>query len=95
MLENTSFFVRTRLVASQPAEGSTWDDERSYSPTAASWPEQRLPQGNEATTGEALQTPEKLRDLEGQEGAFCVFGRLSIRMPGIFRLRFVLYETKE
>ncbi|KAJ9094415.1 hypothetical protein QFC21_005954 [Naganishia friedmannii] len=57
--------------------------------------ELRLPAGQEATTGEATQTPEKLQDLEGKEGAFCVFGRLSIRMPGQFRLRFVLYETTQ
>lgn len=55
--------------------------------------ERRLAQGAVATTGETTQGLDKLQDLEGKFSAFGVFGKLSIRVPGIFRLRFELYET--
>lgn len=93
MLVRHHFFMKAILVAPQldfPVEGADLSPRRQYSPQ---YHELRLPAGQEATTGEATQTPEKLQDLEGKEGAFCVFGRLSIRMPGQFRLRFILYEA--
>lgn len=89
------FFMKAVLVAPQPEYTL---DPVDLSPTRKYLPvyqELRLPAGQEATTGEATQTPEKLQDLEGKEGAFCVFGRLSIRMPGQFRLRFILYECTQ
>ncbi|KAI9638964.1 velvet factor, partial [Dioszegia hungarica] len=46
-------------------------------------------------TGETIQTPEKLRLLDERQAALCVFAKLSIRMPGMFRLKFTLYETSK
>ncbi|ORY34818.1 velvet factor-domain-containing protein [Naematelia encephala] len=53
----------------------------------------KTPQGSDATAGEVVQTPEKLRLLDGSWGALCVFAKLSIRLPGVFQLKFILYET--
>lgn len=95
MLVQHHLFMKAILVAPHPEFTMNLSD---FSPTRKQshiFQELRLPAGQEATTGEATQTPEKLQDLEGKEGAFCVFGRLSIRMPGHFRLRFVLYETTQ
>ncbi|KAJ9119566.1 hypothetical protein QFC22_003275 [Naganishia vaughanmartiniae] len=95
MLVHHHFFMKAILVAPHP---DFVMNGAELSPTCKHgqlYQELRLPAGQEATTGEATQTPEKLQDLAGREGAFCVFGRLSIRMPGQFRLRFVLYETTQ
>lgn len=94
ILEDTHLFVRVNLVARlSSSDPSTIPAD--HDPSVPYYPEVRLPQGIAATTGESLQTPEKLLDLEGNEGVFCVFGKLSIRMPGVFRLRFVVYNTIE
>jgi hypothetical protein len=93
MLARHHFFMKAVLVSSQPdfaVDQADVSPRRQYTPQ---YHELRLPAGQEATTGDPTQTPEKLQDLEGKEGAFCVFGRLSIRMPGQFRLRFILYES--
>lgn len=55
--------------------------------------ERRLAQGADATTGETTQGLDQLQDLYGQMGVFAVFGKLSVRVPGVFRLRFELFET--
>lgn len=95
MLVRHHFFMKAVLVSQKP---EYIPDSASVSPSRSLnlvYQELRLPAGQEATTGEATHTPEKLQDLEGREGAFCVFGRLSIRMPGQFRLRFTLYEATQ
>lgn len=94
ILEDTHLFVRVSLVA-KLSSNDPMSIPSDHDPSLPYYPEVRLPQGTAATTGEALQTPEKLLDLEGKEGVFCVFGKLSIRMPGVFRLRFVVYNTVE
>jgi hypothetical protein len=53
----------------------------------------KTPTGYEATAGEAVQTPEKLKMLDGSFGYIVCFAKLSVRVPGIFRLRFTLYEA--
>jgi len=55
--------------------------------------ERKLAQGADATTGETTQGLDQLQDLQGTMGVFAVFGKLSVRVPGVFRLRFELYET--
>jgi hypothetical protein len=95
MLVRHHLFMKAVLVSSKPEytmDSANVSPTRNYTPV---YQELRLPAGQEATTGEATNTPEKLQDLEGKEGAFCVFGRLSIRMPGQFRLRFTLYEATQ
>ena len=53
----------------------------------------KTPTGMDAATGDIIQTPEKLKALDGRSGALCIFAKLSVRMPGVFRLKFTLYET--
>ncbi len=60
-----------------------------------SFPPVKTPTGAEATAGETIQTPEKLKGLDGRPGALVVFAKLSVRVPGVFRLKFTLYETSE
>lgn len=55
----------------------------------------KTPTGADASAGEVIQTPERLRGLDGRSGQLCVFAKLSVRMPGVFRLKFTLYETLE
>jgi hypothetical protein len=82
VLESTSLFIHASLVHPDP------DASASY--TVA-----KTPTGISATTGETIQTPEKLRLLDERQAALCVFAKLSIRMPGMFRLKFTLYETSK
>jgi hypothetical protein len=70
------------------AETSTGAD-----PDPADYEERKLAQGAVATTGETVQGVDKLQDLSGRPGAFSVFGKLSVRVPGVFRLRFEMFET--
>ena len=62
-------------------------------PVPHDYEERRLAQGADATTGETTQGLDQLQDLAGHMGAFAVFGKLSVRVPGVFRLRFELFET--
>lgn len=45
-----------------------------------------------STTGSIVSSLYRLKDLNGQEGAFFVFPDLSIRMEGSYRLKFSLFE---
>ncbi|GHJ86791.1 hypothetical protein NliqN6_3193 [Naganishia liquefaciens] len=94
MLVRHHFFMKAVLVSQKPEYVMDSATSPSRNHTLV-YQELRLPAGQEATTGEATHTPEKLQDLDGKDGAFCVFGRLSIRMPGQFRLRFTLYEATQ
>lgn len=55
----------------------------------------KTPTGADASAGEVVQTPERLRGVDGQAGQLCVFAKLSVRMPGIFRLKFTLFRNDE
>ncbi|WVO23216.1 uncharacterized protein IAS62_004563 [Cryptococcus decagattii] len=102
LLESTSFFIRVTTVASDPL---TSVSPTSFSPSPFSseplthagptYASVRTPLGADATTGEVIQTPEKLRLLDGRVAALCTFAKVSVRVPGIFRLKFTLFETTE
>lgn len=77
--EASTFFLRASLVHSIA-------DEHGHAPV-------RTPNGTSATTGEVIQTLEKLQMLDGTPGALCIFAKLSVRMPGVFRLLFTLYSV--
>ena len=94
MLVRHHFFMKAVLVSQKPEYVMDSATSPSRNHTLV-YQELRLPADQEATTGEATHTPEKLQDLDGKDGAFCVFGRLSIRMPGQFRLKFTLYEATQ
>ena len=88
LFESTAFFVRVTIVHSDPGQLSDINTNYQYSPV-------KTPNGLDATTGEVIQTPEKLKKLDGRLGALCVFAKLSVRVPGIFRLKFTLHESTE
>ncbi|WVR08106.1 hypothetical protein IAU60_005152 [Kwoniella sp. DSM 27419] len=94
LLESTSFFIRATIVSATstpvpvPDHGLPSVNEPHY--TAI-----KTPTGADATTGEVVQTPEKLRLLDGRSTALCIFAKLSVRVPGVFRLMFTLYETTD
>jgi hypothetical protein len=85
LLDHTSYFIRATIVQSNPAP----------TPHGMSYPIVKTPTGADATAGEAIQTPERLKGLDGQPAALCIFAKLSVRAPGVFRLMFTLYETNE
>lgn len=87
LLDSTSFFIRASLVAA----------EQSPDPKTGEnvYPTVKTPTGANATAGEVIQTPERLRHLDGKPGALCIFAKLSVRLPGVFRLKFTLYETAQ
>jgi hypothetical protein len=76
---SSTFFLRASLV--HPTT------EYGQSPTVLT------PNGTSATAGEVVQTLERLQLLSGKDASLCIFAKLSIRMPGIFRLRFTLYAV--
>lgn len=84
LLDSTQFFIRASLVSKDPV--SFADGKPFYQP-------QVTQSGAEATAGDVIQTPERLRHMDGTPGALCIFAKLSVRLPGPFRLRFTLYET--
>ncbi|KAI9487308.1 MAG: velvet factor-domain-containing protein [Benjaminiella poitrasii] len=51
--------------------------------------------GLQTTTGSVAQTLYKLRDLDNIEGAFFVFADISIRIEGVFKLKFTLYKIND
>lgn len=82
LLEACNLFIRATIVhpdshASNPAEFDLV----------------KTPTGADATAGEVVQTPEKLRGLNGAFGAFCIFAKVGARIPGVFRVKTTLYET--
>ncbi|BEI89529.1 uncharacterized protein CcaverHIS019_0208910 [Cutaneotrichosporon cavernicola] len=84
LLDSTQFFIRASLVSKDPV--SFEDGKPFYQP-------QVTQSGAEATAGDVIQTPERLRHMDGTPGALCIFAKLSVRLPGPFRLKFTLYET--
>ncbi|WWC95771.1 hypothetical protein V866_002637 [Kwoniella sp. B9012] len=94
LLESTSFFIRATTVAATPVK-VPFPDHGLPSILEPYYQAIKTPTGADATTGEVIQTPEKLRLLDGKPGAICIFAKLSVRVPGIFRLMFTLYDTTE
>lgn len=102
LLESTSFFIRATTVTSDPLTPAS---PTSFNPSLFSskplthagptYAPVKTPLGADATTGEVIQTPEKLRLLDGRMAALCTFAKISVRVPGIFRLKFTLFETTE
>jgi hypothetical protein len=86
LLESTIYFIRVTIV--HPNSVSTGSSHEPIQYEAV-----KTPTGSDATAGEAIQTPERLKQLDGRPGALCIFTKLSVRVPGIFRLKFTLYET--
>jgi hypothetical protein len=88
LLDSTSFFIRASLVAGEPSSPN------EVTANAEQYAAIRTPTGAEPTSGEVIQTPERLKHLDGTPGALCIFPKLSVRLPGVFRLKFTLFETK-
>lgn len=86
LMDSTSFFIRASLVAAEPTPGA--ENGELYATVKTS-------NGADATAGEVIQTPERLRHMDGKPGALCIFAKLSVRLPGVFRLKFTLYETAQ
>ena len=84
ILESTSFFIRASIVAADPDPPDS--DHFATVKTAT---------GQDATAGETIQTPEVLKAMDGLPGSVVVFAKLSVRIPGRFRLRFTLFESSE
>lgn len=79
------YFIRASIVHLHPASGQDPND----------FPPVKTPTGADASAGEVVQTPENLRGQDGKPGRMVIFAKLSVRMPGIFRLKFTLFETTE
>nr|XP_018260373.1 uncharacterized protein I303_07291 [Kwoniella dejecticola CBS 10117]OBR82531.1 hypothetical protein I303_07291 [Kwoniella dejecticola CBS 10117] len=94
LLESTSFFIRATIVSASAVK-VPFPDHGLPSILEPYYPAVKTPTGADATTGEVVQTPEKLRLLDGKPGALCIFAKLSVRVPGVFRLMFTLYDTTD
>jgi hypothetical protein len=49
---------------------------------------------NDSLTGTLVSSLHRLKDVENKEGGFFVYGDISIKMQGTYRLRFNLYELE-
>ncbi|KAG2210304.1 hypothetical protein INT47_003289 [Mucor saturninus] len=49
---------------------------------------------NRTTAGSVVQSLHKLKDTNNAEGAFFIFADISIRIEGIFKLKFTLFQIK-
>lgn len=83
MLDASTLFIRATIVNAEPELSSSPEDYAHVKTSS----------GAEASTGELIQTPEKLKALDGTPAAMCIFAKLSVRLPGIFRLKFTLFES--
>lgn len=79
------YFIRASIVHPHPVSIQEPMD----------FPLVKTPTGADASAGEVVQTPENLRGLDGISGRLVIFAKLSVRMPGIFRLKFTLFQTTE
>ncbi|TYJ57887.1 hypothetical protein B9479_001497 [Cryptococcus floricola] len=106
LLQSTAFFVRAAIVTAETVpltsdQASTSSQSDSpFSSRPLSHPQShyapvRLNLGADAATGEVVQTPERLRLLDGRPAALCIFAKLGVRLPGTFRLKFTLFRTTE
>ncbi|RXK38496.1 hypothetical protein M231_04262 [Tremella mesenterica] len=86
--DSTSLFIRASIVQATPIA-----DERD--PSIPFFPPVKTPTGADATAGESIQNPQKVKGLDGRPAAVCIFAKLSVRVPGVFRLKFTLFETSE
>ncbi|KAG0747910.1 hypothetical protein G6F57_005416 [Rhizopus arrhizus] len=50
--------------------------------------------GNSTTAGAVVQSPHKLKDLDGRDGGFFIFSDISVRLEGVYRLKFTLFEIE-
>ncbi|KAI9355465.1 velvet factor-domain-containing protein [Pilaira anomala] len=48
--------------------------------------------GNRTTAGSVVQSLHKLKDTNNSEGAFFIFADISVRIEGIFKLKFTLFQ---
>ncbi|KAL7425099.1 hypothetical protein Q5752_000787 [Cryptotrichosporon argae] len=89
ILDSACFFIRASLVDPDPAP----DPAPPGDAGDGGYDGVRMPGGGDATAVEIIQTPEKLKDMEGETVFMCIFAKLSVRLPGVFRLKFTLFET--
>jgi hypothetical protein len=47
---------------------------------------------NDSLTGTLVSSLHRLKDVDNKDGGFFVFGDISIKLAGVFRLHFTLYE---
>ncbi|WWC73761.1 uncharacterized protein I206_107733 [Kwoniella pini CBS 10737] len=94
LVESSSFFIRATIVSATPIK-IPFPDHGLPSVLEPYYQAVKTPTGADATTGEVVQTPEQLRLLDGKPGALCIFAKLSVRVPGVFRLMFTLYDTTD
>jgi hypothetical protein len=50
---------------------------------------------NKALSGSMVSSLHRLKDIDNKDGAFFVFGDLSIKQKGTWRLRFSLFEFQK
>ncbi|KAG0170826.1 hypothetical protein DFQ30_001954 [Apophysomyces sp. BC1015] len=48
--------------------------------------------GTKTTAGSVVQSVHKLKDIDNKDGGFFVFADISVRLEGLFRLKFTLFE---
>ncbi|KAH8926387.1 hypothetical protein BT69DRAFT_1215328, partial [Atractiella rhizophila] len=51
--------------------------------------------GNKCTAGTVVQSPHRMKDLDGSSSVYFAFPDLSLRVEGTFKLKFVLFEMLE
>ncbi|KAL0094767.1 hypothetical protein J3Q64DRAFT_1078602 [Phycomyces blakesleeanus] len=50
--------------------------------------------GNRTTAGQMVQSLHKLKDVDNKDGGFFVFADISVRLEGLYKLKFTLFEMK-
>jgi len=81
-LQNPYLILTARLVSPKDDDSSTEGDSPSPSPK------------ENALTGTVVSSLYSLKDTDNSQGGFFVFGDLSVRKEGYYRLEFTLYELK-
>lgn len=81
-LQNPYLILTARLVSPKDDDSSSDGDSPSPSPK------------ENALTGTVVSSLYSLKDTDNSQGGFFVFGDLSVRKEGFYRLEFTLYELK-
>lgn len=92
-LQSPYLILTARLIKAQGKEDSPSSPEDSVAPGSLSHNNHPEPKENDLV-GTVVSSLYSLKDTDNTQGGFFVFGDLSVRKEGTYRLEFILYELK-
>ncbi|KAM7188624.1 Velvet factor domain containing protein [Naviculisporaceae sp. PSN 640] len=92
-LQSPYLILTARLIKAHGKEDSPSSPEDSVAPSSLSHNNNPEPRENDLV-GTVVSSLYSLKDTDNTQGGFFVFGDLSVRKEGTYRLEFILYELR-